>query len=473
MDIAIFIIILLGFIFVGLRESKKVKDDSSYLLANRKTGLFALVATLVMTEFNTSTLLGFSAAGYTTGIWGLTLPLVFLIGLGFYTFTVARKWKKLNGMSVAELFSLRYGNGVGTVASLFLILAMIGFSATYVKSMTVIFQPFVPELNSFIVSALLVAVVLFMTLRGGLVSVISTDILGFIGTLIVIPMIFYFSYSQTHARFEDIVRVFPPESSNALPIRYVASLIIITMFTYIAAPWYGQKIFAAASEKTAFIAVGISSVLVYILYSFPILALTFLRIKGIIGINPEEGIPYIIKMYFPEGLRAVAFAVLFAAAATTLSGIWSALTTMLVGDYLLSAKNPKLGKDYVGSMKIYFAFAVISWLLGNIFVDKILNKLILANIPIAALSFSLLAGFYWEKASRTGAIISISAGLVWGIGCYAYLGEDGGYTWFWAAYGIPLIFGSGIIGSLVFPKSAEEEKLLENFNLRMKAEVEK
>ena len=24
------------------------------------------------------------------------------------------------------------------------------------------------------------------------------------------------------------------------------------MFTYIAAPWYGQKIFAAASEKTAF-----------------------------------------------------------------------------------------------------------------------------------------------------------------------------------------------------------------------------
>ena len=58
MDIAIFIIILLGFIFVGLRESKKVKDDSSYLLANRKTGLFALVATLVMTEFNTSTLLG-------------------------------------------------------------------------------------------------------------------------------------------------------------------------------------------------------------------------------------------------------------------------------------------------------------------------------------------------------------------------------------------------------------------------------
>ncbi len=471
MEIAIFIIILLCFIFVGLRESKKVKDDSSYLLANRKTGLFALVATLVMTEFNTSTLLGFSSAGYGTGIWGLTLPLVFLFGLGFYTFTVSKKWKKLNGLSVAELFSLRYGNAVGVTASLFLLLAMIGFSATYVKSMTLIFQPFVPEINSYFVSAGLVAVVLFMTLRGGLVSVISTDILGFIGTIIVIPMIFYFSYVQTKAGFEDIIRVFPPETSNALPIRYIASLIILTMFTYIAAPWYGQKIFAAASEKTAFIAVGISTIIVFLLYSFPILGLAYLRIHGVIIINPEEGIPYIIKMYFPAGLKAVAFAVLFAAAATTLSGIWSALTTMLVGDYLLSAKNPKLGKDYTGSMKIYFGFAVISWLLGNIFVDKILNKLILANIPIAALSFSLLAGFYWEKASKTGAIISISLGLVWGLGCYLYLGEDGGYTWFWAAYGIPIIFVSGVIGSFLFPQSEEEKKLLEKFKSRMSEEV--
>ena len=470
MDIVIFIIVLLGFIYVGLRETKKVKDDNSYLLANRKTGLFALVATLVMTEFNTSTLLGFSAAGYSVGIWGLTLPFVFLFGLGFYTFTVAKKWKKLNGMSVAELFSLRYGSTVGITASLFLIFAMIGFSATYVKSVTVIFQPFLPDVNSYIVSALLVGVVLLMTLRGGLVSVISTDIMGFIGTIFIVPLLFYFSYSQKNLGLEEIIRVFPPESSNALPIRYIVSLVILTMFTYIAAPWYGQKIFAAASEKTAFIAVGISSVIVFILYAFPILAVAYLRLNGVTGINPEEGIPYIIKSYFPVGLRAIAFAVLFAAAATTLSGIWSALTTMLVGDFLLSAKNPKLGKDYIGSMKIFFGFAFVSWLLGNIFVDKIFNKLILANIPIAALSFALLAGFFWKRASRRGAILSIVLGLIWGLGCYLYLGEDGGYTWFWAAYGIPLIFVSGIIGSFLFPQSEEEKKALEKFNLRMKDE---
>ncbi|HMX33989.1 MAG TPA: hypothetical protein PKC66_17265, partial [Leptospiraceae bacterium] len=157
------------------------------------------------------------------------------------------------------------------------------------------------------------------------------------------------------------------------------------------------------------------------------------------------------------------------AAATTLSGIWSALTTMLVGDYLLSPKNPKLGKDYVSSMKIYLTFAVLSWILGNIFVDKILNKLILANIPIAALSFSLLAGFYWEKASRRGAMISITLGLLWGSGCYLILGDEGGYTWYWAIYGIPIIFLSGILASLILPQTEEEKKDLEKFKIRMDA----
>lgn len=470
MELTIFIFCILAFVFVGIRESKKVKDDSSYLLANRKTGLFALVATLVMTEFNTSTLLGFSSAGYSAGLWALTLPFVFLIGLIFYTFTVSRKWKKLNGMSVAELFTLRYGKTVGTLASLFLMIAMIGFSATYVKSMTTIFQPFVPEWNPFFLSAILVGVVLLMTLRGGLVSVISTDILGFLGTILVIPLLCYFSYKQNSPGIEEIIKTFPPETSNNLPIRYIASLILLTMFTYIAAPWYGQKIFAAASEKTAFLAVGISSVIVFLLYAFPILALVYVKVNGVIGINPEAGVPFIISSYFPDGLKAFAFAVLFAAAATTLSGIWSALTTMLVGDFLMSPKHPELGKDYVGSMKIYFAFSVLSWIIGNVFVDKILNKLILANIPIAALSFSLLAGFYWEKASRRGAILSIILGVVWGSGCYILLGDDGGYTWYWASYGIPIIFVSGIIGSFLFPKTQQEKLDLETFKSRMKVD---
>lgn len=66
------------------------RSDDDFLVANRRLSLFPLVATLVMTEFNASTLLAFTAAGYRAGPMAVALPLVFLVGLSFYTLTVAR-----------------------------------------------------------------------------------------------------------------------------------------------------------------------------------------------------------------------------------------------------------------------------------------------------------------------------------------------------------------------------------------------
>lgn len=76
------------------REPARARGENEFLVADRSLGLFPLVATLVMTEFNTSTLLAFSAAGYRAGPMALALPFVFLVGLTFYTFTVARAWKR-------------------------------------------------------------------------------------------------------------------------------------------------------------------------------------------------------------------------------------------------------------------------------------------------------------------------------------------------------------------------------------------
>jgi Na+/proline symporter len=458
MDLIIFCLIIFVFIFIGFKTANKVKDDSSYLLANRKTSLLSLISTLVMTEFNTSTLLAFSALGFSFGLWALNLPFVFLIGLGFYSLSVATKWKRLNGLSVAEVFTIRFGSDMGRIASLFLILAMIGFSATYVKSLLFLFQPFLENWNPYFLSFVLVMIVLFICLRGGLVAIIQTDNISFIFTILLIPLLLFFSMKQENKTFMDLMQSFPPETAEGLPIKFILSLVLITMFTYILAPWYGQKIFAATDSKTAKKAVAISSLLVFILYSFPVLAVAFLRVNGVKDINPETGISLILKSYFPEGLRGFGFAVLFLAATTTLSGVWSAITTMIVGDFLLDKKNKSLGNDYKGSMQLTLLVAFLSWLFANLFVDSILKKLILANIPIFALSYSLLSAFYWKKATRLSAIISTVIGLVWGIFCYLYFGEEGGYTWYWASFGLLLVFGSGILSSILFPRTKEDEE---------------
>ena len=133
------------------------RGDDDFLVADRRLSLFPLVATLVMTEFNTSTLLAFSAAGYRAGPMALALPLVFLVGLLFYTLTVARAWKRFDRLSVAELFAVRYSPALGRLASVLLLASMTGFSATYVKSLALLFSPFVPWMPPAVASALLTA----------------------------------------------------------------------------------------------------------------------------------------------------------------------------------------------------------------------------------------------------------------------------------------------------------------------------
>ena len=412
-DVVVFGIIIASFITIGLL--RKVSSQSTYLFADRKAGFISLTATLVMTELNPATLIAFTGLGYLAGPRALFLPLVFLIGIAFYSVSVAKKYSELGASSVTDIFRIRYTPRLATLASSALIIAMLGFTATYVKSLTLIFAP-LTSLSPLLLSAILVLLTLAMTMRGGLIAIIRTDIVSLLLMLIFLPLLFYFSPGPLKT---------VPHAATLIPSRFIISLIVLTMFTYILAPWYGQKIFSARTPKIAVSATLTASLLVFALYGLAIVSAASLHAD----VSPETSLPYLIH-HLPNGLRGTAYALLFLAGSTTLAGVWSAIASMVP----------------LQPIKTTLLTAVLSFLLGNVLVDRVLDKLILANIPVAALSFALLAGLYWKRATTLGAYGSIITGLLWGIGCYLFCGE--GYTWYWAMYGIPLIFVVGIGGSL-------------------------
>ena len=443
------------FALLAWTGSRRAHGDNEFLVADRSLGLFPLVATLVMTEFNTSTLLAFSAAGYRAGPMALALPFVFLAGLTFYTVTVARAWKRFDRLSVAELFAVRYSPALGRLVSILLLLAMTGFSATYVKSLTMLAEPFLPGVPSFLLSAALTAIVLMVVLPGGLISVVRSDVVSFVITLVVVPLLLAIGAARS-APLGGLAAAFPPDQLSfnpaaqwghpALPFRFVSTLIVLTCFTYIAAPWYGQKIFAARSQRTAVAAVAWAAVLVFALYGVMVLAAAHFRVVSPGLEDPQSAVPALVAAWLPSGLRGVGFGVLFAAALTTLSGVWTAMAAMVAADF-----GWRDARHVARQRRIVAAFACASWLGGAFLVDDILNRLILANIPVAALAFALLAGFHWPRATAAGAWASVIVGFAWGVGTFVIVGESGGYTWPWAMYGIPLIFATGIVVSLATP----------------------
>jgi Na+/proline symporter len=449
LDIAAFIVFFAVLAWAAFRRARTARE---FLVADRAVTLFPLVATLVMTEFNTSTLIAFSAVGYSAGPMALALPLVFLVGLTFYTVTVARAWKRFNRVSVAELFASRYSPALGRFAAGMLLLAMTGFCATYVKSLSLIFQPLAPDVPSWLLGALFAAVVAAVVIPGGLLSVVRSDVVSFVTTLVILPLLLVIGLQQSGAGggletiFPADQRVVDPVAQwahPALPFWFVTTLVVLTCFTYIAAPWYGQKIFAARNERTAVAAVAWSSVLVFMLYGATVLAAAHYRVVTPTLTDPQLVVPMMINDWLPSGLRGVGYAVLFAAAVTTLGGVWTAMAAMVAVDFGWSP-----GGTVRTQRLVITTLAVLSWLGATFLVEDILSRLILANIPVAALSFALLAGFHWPRATPRGAWASVMVGMLWGIGSFVALGDEGGYTWVWAMYGIPLIFASGVAVSL-------------------------
>lgn len=445
LDVIAFLGLVATLALVGWRRTT---SSSSFTVASRDLGLLPLVATLVMTEFNTSTLMAFAAAGYAAGPVALMLPAVFLVGLTFYTLTVARAWKRFDRLSVAELFAERYSPAVGRTASALLLLAMTGFTATYVKSLALLFAPLVPAAVPLPLLALvLTLVVLGAVLPGGLLSVVRADVVGFTATVVLLPLLLWYGVNVAAAQgglasvFTEAQRTFDPVvqwNDPALSLRFVLTLVVLTCFTYIAAPWYGQKIFAARSPRVAVRAVAISAVLVFVLYGVVVLAAAYLRVDEPALADAQLAVPTMMLRWFPPGVRGLGLAVLFGAALTTLAGVWSAMATMLATDF-----GTESWRTVRAQRTLLVLLAVTSWLGATFLVDRILDRLILANIPIAALSFALLAGFHWPRANTAAAWASMAVGVMWGVGCYLVVGEAGGYTWPWAMYGIPLIFLTG------------------------------
>jgi SSS family solute:Na+ symporter len=452
LDLLGFFIIGAAFVGVAVRRGARSTD---YLVASRDLGLVALVATLVMTEFNTSTLLAFAAAGYAAGPMAVALPAVFLIGLTFYTLTVARPWKRFNRLSVAELFTVRYSRALGRTASALLLLAMTGFSATYIKSVTLLFTPLAPTgLPPVALGAGLTLVILAAVLPGGLVSVVRSDLVGFATSLLLFPLLLGIGWHRTGG-WAGLAATYPADQLGislsqwehpALPLRFVLTLVVLTCFTYIAAPWYGQKIFAARDDRTAVRAVALSAVLVFALYAMIVLAAAVLRHEAPALSDAQLAVPTMVATWLPAGLRGAAFAVLFGAALTTLAGVWSAMGAMLAADF-----GGEAWRAVRTQRRLITGLALLSWLGATFLVDDILDRLILANIPVAALAFALLAGFHWRRATTAGAWASVIVGVCWGVGCFVVVGEAGGYTWPWAMYGIPLIFATGVTVSLLTP----------------------
>ncbi|MEY8715462.1 sodium:solute symporter [Francisella philomiragia] len=409
-----------------------MNNSENYYTAGKSLGLFALTATLVMTELNISTLIGFSSLGYLYGFSALSLGIVFLVGLLFYSFSVAKKWKNFDAISVSEFFSQRYNPVFGLVVALCLLTAMAGFGANFIYSTTIYLQEIFPAYNHWLISGVACSLMLLFTIRDGLLVIVKIDKLSFLLSIVLFIYLGYSAYNADASALGYINNAQIP----TLPVSFSISLAILTAFTYILSPWYGQKIFAAKSKKVAFYAVLITSFIVSLIYLIAVY--TTAKYAGVISsTNPDEAFVYIVRNLFSKPMLVIFYLMMFMIALTTIAALWNTMASMCSVHF---QDNKSEHKNIITVMII----AIFSYILANTFIDQVLDKMLLFNIPIAALAFSLLYGFYGSKANLLGAILSTVIGVISALCCYLIFNQDD-FVFYWASVCIPLSFMIGYL----------------------------
>lgn len=417
-----YIVIIIGY---GIWKSRNVKDSEGFLVAGRSLGLFVLVGTVVMCEFNTATMVGYSSFGYQAGFYSQLILIAMLIGFVCYAFIVSKRWKRINALSMVEMFEIRYNKGFRILTTFMIVALLIFFSPAYLRAASLIFAPTMGI--SLKTTVLIISgIVLIFSVVGGLTSVAYTNSFSFVITLIALPLMWYFVRSHAidlggvEKVFQDKYLVANPTgmwNDPVMPFSFIFSTYVLLFLIYMQSPWYAQLMSAAKNEKVAYVSMIVGTVLVVVFYGLSLQTATFVKVGFPNLEDPQLALPTAISQWVPIGIRGLVLAVIFAIGQTTMATIWNNSVSIITNDIYNRIIDPKASEKKLlrFSRILTVAIALFTIVVSITIVDQVINTLFVANIFMASLFFPALGGFLWwrtgEKAIWITTITAIVAGF--------------------------------------------------------------
>lgn len=429
------ILFLLSIVFI--LRAQKAKNQLEYVTAGKKTNVFFLISTLVMTEINPMALIVMASLGYQAGYKALWMAVIAFFSLFFATLTTCKKWKDFDASCVSTLFDRYLGYKVGNIVRIILLLSLLILTATYLKGAMVFSKTIYPDLPPSIFIIMILVFCVFSVIKKGLGGIIRMDVIGFIlMTILTLSCLISCAYRSFYDQGLSITIELP---LTVLPTNYLIALFFLQLIMYSIAPWWGQKIFSAKDTSTAYKASIYSSLLLFLFYSAIVLCGIFLKGYGVHLSDPETAFPMIIYTFISPKFVVFYVILFFYVATTTICGVWSAILGMVSLGFLKKSDDSSPTINYF----IWLILGAISCYMALNNIDSVLHAAVLAVMQIASIYFSVIAIFYFKKISTWGALVSIFISIFMGYSFLYYLGEEGNYIWYWVIFGLPSMFISG------------------------------
>src|SRR5210317_221344 len=420
-------IYLIALLWIGFSKADSIKNQEDFAVAGRSLSPWILVGTMAATWIGTGSVLGNAGKTFEIGAAGFLLPIGGMLGVLALT-KIAGKARASEKLTVPEIIGSRFGDVAMILSVIALLTAyLVIVSYQFNAGGAVIYTIFHDNLGSTLSldQATIIAALFIVayTVLAGLLSVAYTDvangILMITCFIVALPILFFQAggLEGMATNFENKGMTNSMSIFGVLSFRDVINFTLPSFLLILGDANMYQRFFASESVKSAKKATFYLFFAIVILESL-IIANAWISSSMITDIAKESHVLiYAAYNFLPPIVGAVMLATIIGIIISTADSFLLVPTTILINDIYLKYSNKKYSDKMIVTLSriLVLALGFFSYWVSRMFavVTTIFKKAFFEfKIFGTAITPTLLAAFFWDKATKYGAICSIVSGIV-------------------------------------------------------------
>lgn len=463
-DIIIFVVYFLLVLGVGFFFYRKNDTVDDYFVGGRNISSIHIGLSVVATDVGGGFSIGLGGLGFLIGLSGSWMLFTGLLGAWlsavFLIPKISQLASRVNLFSLPQVFGEYYGGKAAFIAAIISVVGYLGFTSSQILAGAKLASATFDSFSFTHVLIFMGVLTVLYTAIGGLKAVIFTDTIQWIilmaGLLFVGLPVAYVKLGG----YEVIKEVLPAEflSFSNLTWQTVVKWVITIIPIWFVGMTLYQRIFASKNQKEAQKAWFIAG-----LFEWPVMAMLGV-ILGMFGrvafeqgmfdvvgdLDPELGLPLLLKNVLPIGVTGLLMSAYFSAIMSTADSCLMAASGNVVTDFLEKVfRLPGKSKLYVSQVATLVLGALAIFIALQM--QNVLELMLLSYaFMVSGLFVPILGALFWRKSSAVGAVLAMIVG-----GSATVLLTLKGYE---LPYGLdPNVYGVGaslitfILGSYLFP----------------------
>ena len=423
--ISAYLFILIG---VGLYKAGKINTQADFSVAGRNLSPWVLVGTMLATWMGTGSILGNAGKTYETGVAALMLPIGSILGIILLT-RIAGKVRDYEKFTVPEILGDRFGPIARILSVISLVMAyMVIVSYQYNAGGAVLHTVLISESGEPLISVetgtIIAAVfIITYTMLAGLVSVAYTDVANgliiLLSFLISIPILLAEAggFSGMREAFEAMGKA---DHMNFFGVYSTVDIINFCLPPFLLilgdANMY-QRFFASKDAEGAKFA---TTTLIFAVALAELMIIFAAWVSSSMVPDAEIGkyiLIYASHNFLPIFLSAVMMTTIVGIIISTADSFLLVPATTLMRDIYMNYVNPYANEKRIVllSRLLVLVLGIVAYIVSLGFAKSagfFERALYAYTIYGASITPALVAALFWKRASKIGAILSISSGTV-------------------------------------------------------------